>query len=69
METGKMSSGSIPSSDLNILRVSLSATDVNRLAQLFYERSGIRLPAMTDKPKVVAGLRAVFEEVGIHIED
>lgn len=68
METGKLQSGLIPSSDLNILRISLPAVEVNRLAQLFYERSGIRLPAMTDKPKVVAGLRAVFEDMGIHIE-
>lgn len=35
--------------------------ELNRLAQRFYEASDISLPSMTDKPKVVAGLRAVFE--------
>lgn len=36
-------------------------TELNRMAQLFYEMSGLNLPRMTDKPLVVKGLRAVFE--------
>lgn len=36
--------------------------ELNRLAQLFYEASGITLSRMTDKPMIVAGLRAVFEK-------
>jgi hypothetical protein len=35
-------------------------TDINRLAQTFYEASGITLPSMTDKPMIVRGLEAVF---------
>ena len=33
---------------------------LNRLAQTFYEASGIQFIQMTDKPRVVRGLRAVF---------
>ena len=39
---------------------------LNRMAQLFYEASGITLPRMTDKPKVVEGLRAVFAALRGH---
>lgn len=34
---------------------------LNRLAQRFYEASGLRMVRMTDKPLVVRGLRAVFQ--------
>lgn len=36
---------------------------LNRLAQRFYEASGITLARMTDKPMIVEGLRAVFATV------
>ena len=39
-----------------------SEVDLNRLAQRFYEASGIAMPSMADKPLIVAGLRAVFED-------
>lgn len=41
----------------------LSETNVNQLAQLFYEKSGIWLETMADKPKIIAGLNAVFSKV------
>lgn len=48
--------------------ITLTQTQVNRLAQRFYEAS--RLPMlMTDKPLVVNGLLAVFEEIGVTVED
>jgi hypothetical protein len=39
-----------------------SEVELNRLAQRFYEASGITLRHMTDKPMIVEGLRAVFDE-------
>lgn len=36
---------------------------LNRLAQVFYEASGIQLGSMADKPLVVQGLQAVFAAV------
>lgn len=51
------------------MRLSLADIEVNALAQLFYETSGINLPNMTDKPKVVAGLTAVLDELGITVRN
>lgn len=46
----------------------ISQTEVNRLAQLFYESSEPRLPiAMTDKPQIVEGLVAVLTRVGYEV--
>lgn len=42
---------------------------LNRLAQTFYEASGISLPKMTDKPLVVKGLRAVFQRLSEMVPD
>lgn len=50
-----------------MIHLRIDETDVNRLAQRFYEDSGISLPSMTDKPKIVAGLRSVFEALGIQV--
>lgn len=41
---------------------------LNRLAQRFYEASGISI-RMTDKPLIVKGLRAVFEALGDEDDD
>lgn len=49
------------------MKLHLTNAQVNVLAQRFYEASGLTLPAMTDKPKLVAGLKAVFAELGIEI--
>ncbi len=49
-------------------KVSISETDLNRLAQRFYEASGITLPRMADKPMIVDGLRAVFEAVEVRVQ-
>jgi hypothetical protein len=46
----------------------ITDVDVNRLAQTFYEASGINV-LHTDKPLLVAGLRAVFEELGIDVSE
>lgn len=51
------------------MKLHISGTDVNRLAQRFYEASGISLPSMTDKPLIVKGLVAVFEELGVEVFD
>lgn len=49
------------------MRLKLSAKDVNRLAQTFYEHSQIPLRFRTDKPLVVNGLRGVFAELDVEI--
>ena len=38
----------------------MSETDLNRMAQAFYEASGLTLAGVGDKPKVVKGLKAVL---------
>lgn len=45
----------------------INQADVNCLAQTFYEHSNIRLESMTDKPKIIAGLTAVFTELGVEV--
>lgn len=42
---------------------------LNRLAQRFYEASGIHVHSMTDKPLIVKGLRAVFQALADGTED
>lgn len=50
----------------------LTERQVNRLAQRFYENAQfdgerLRLARMTDKPMIVNGLLAVFDEIGIRV--
>lgn len=45
----------------------ITATEVNRLAQTFYEVSALRMIPMTAKPDIVKGLRGVFEAMGIEV--
>jgi hypothetical protein len=47
----------------------ITEVDLNVAAQRYYEASGIPLPAMTDKPKVVAGLRAALASLGVAVPD
>lgn len=46
----------------------ITAREVNVQAQRFYEASGLNLWG-TDKPKIVAGLRAVLTNLGFEIEE
>jgi hypothetical protein len=46
----------------------ITEPDVNRLAQLFYERSGLTLSALA-KPEICIGLTAVFQELGFEVVD
>src|SRR5205085_1475993 len=48
------------------MKLRISETDVNRLAQTYYSGGG-PCPRMTDKPQVVQGLKAVFAELGIEV--
>ena len=50
-------------------KLNLTEVEVNRLAQAFYDAAALTLPSMTDKPKIVAGLKAVFEQIGIVITE
>lgn len=45
----------------------VTATEINRQAQHFHDVSGIGLAGIGDKPKVVAGLRAVLRNLGFTI--
>ncbi|MFS0885217.1 hypothetical protein [Aeromicrobium sp. 179-A 4D2 NHS] len=47
----------------------VTTTDVNRAAQVYYEASGLPIPSMTDKPKVVEGLLAALEALGVRVVD
>lgn len=48
------------------MKLQITETDVNRLAQTYYSGGG-PCPRMTDKPQVVEGLKAVFAELGIEV--
>ena len=50
-------------------KMNLTETEVNILAQRFYDAAALTLPSMTDKPKIVAGLKAVFDIIGIVVSD
>lgn len=46
----------------------ITETDLNRLAQRFHDVSDVGLAGVHDKPKVIEGLRTVFQAIGIEVE-
>lgn len=46
---------------------SISAVDVNRLAQYLYEEGGTKVSAMTDKATLVAALTRALERTGAKV--
>lgn len=47
--------------------LAITESEVNVLAQRFFEAAGISLPLMTDKPLIVRGLIAVLAELDIEV--
>ncbi len=50
------------------MKITIERTEINVMAQRFYEASGLNL-SHTSKPQIVAGLRHVFELLGVEIAD